>query len=212
MSYTVRILSLLSICITGCLAAVSPQQEREQDRLFNAVLNRNVAYIQYYIHTHPHAPNPAIEMRPHMYFFETPHNTILHVASELGVDEIVDLLIFHRVNVNVTNAQGKTPLHKALTHGQPSVAHKLLKAGANANIRDIAGYTPLERAYHCAINPAATMRKNINPQYVWQAIAILLGMPLEHFHTHLRDEYERNHLRNLVGTTINYLREMYYTI
>lgn len=38
-------------------------------------------------------------------------NTALHLASGLGMDQIVQLLIRNGANINITNIEGDTPLY-----------------------------------------------------------------------------------------------------
>ena len=71
-------------------------------------------------------------------------DTPLHVAAMLGHgEELVDLLIGHGAQVNATNHQGWTPLHRVL---DKKVAEVLLDHGADINARDKDGLTPLHIA------------------------------------------------------------------
>jgi ankyrin repeat protein len=47
--------------------------------------------------------------------------TPLHVASELGNMDLVQLLLDSGANVTVTNANGQTPLHLACAKGHTDV-------------------------------------------------------------------------------------------
>ena len=69
--------------------------------------------------------------------------TLLHAASLGGHIKIVELLLGHFVNVDVRNANNRTPLHLAAGQGFVEVARKLVECNADINTVDDSGQTPL---------------------------------------------------------------------
>jgi ankyrin repeat protein len=73
--------------------------------------------------------------------------TPLYLAVESGNEEVVKLLLKKGANVNVTAADGSTPLHACVKQdGKESLLECLLNAGAHVAWRDMHGNTPLQ--YH----------------------------------------------------------------
>ena len=73
--------------------------------------------------------------------------TALHMAADLGDDDIVDALIKRPdVNLNVRNENGYTPLHIAAGRGREQSARLLIDAGADINIPDHKQRTALHMA------------------------------------------------------------------
>ena len=72
--------------------------------------------------------------------------TALHVASQLGRMEIVDMLLKAGAQVDHLYLQGQTPLHAAASSGHDAVARVLLLQGARLNCVDNEGNTPLHYA------------------------------------------------------------------
>src|SRR5262245_22357535 len=71
--------------------------------------------------------------------------TPLHVASQRGKEEVVDLLLRSGADANVGPA-GVTPLHLAAGGGRVKAAELLLAKGARPDAKDLAGSTPLTQA------------------------------------------------------------------
>jgi len=69
--------------------------------------------------------------------------TPLQLAAEYGYTEIAELLLTYDANVNETDDEGKTALHKA--HNRDT-AELLIARGANVNAKAKDGSTPLHRA------------------------------------------------------------------
>lgn len=66
--------------------------------------------------------------------------TLLHAASKFGVVPVIELLLEHRIEVDITDSVGRTALHYA--HDLQTAA-LLLEARANVAHADKAGNTPL---------------------------------------------------------------------
>jgi ankyrin repeat protein len=91
----------------------------------------------------------------------TPMNngfTSLHAAVQFGFLEIVQMLLAHKVDVNVKKqSDGATPLHYAAYLGNAEIVKELLKYNADVNALDKEGYTPL----HVAFLPKASLQIKI---------------------------------------------------
>jgi uncharacterized protein len=73
--------------------------------------------------------------------------TSVHLASMLGLDDVIELLVAHGADVNALDNNSATPLHLALKwFGMDKVVKKLLVSGAKPNIKDRGGVTPLFQA------------------------------------------------------------------
>jgi ankyrin repeat protein len=73
--------------------------------------------------------------------------TPLHMASQLGRDDAVLLLLKSKADVNAKDNSGFTPLHYATMLGRGRGAAKiLLESGADVNAKNISGQTPLQLA------------------------------------------------------------------
>ena len=80
------------------------------------------------------------------YGFEIGHS-LLHLAAELSLKELADVLIKKGLNVNAENCSEETPLYLAVLYGNVEIVELLLKKGADVdsgNKRDV--YTPLHSA------------------------------------------------------------------
>ena len=54
------------------------------------------------------------------------NSTALHIASQIGDEAIVDILLRNNANINAQNNIGETPLHLAIKNYFPNVVRKLL--------------------------------------------------------------------------------------
>jgi Ankyrin repeats (many copies) len=73
-------------------------------------------------------------------------NTALHSAARFGREDLADLIIDARANVEAVNELDERPLHTAATYGRPAVVKLLLARGADVNARGPGGKTPLHSA------------------------------------------------------------------
>lgn len=69
-----------------------------------------------------------------------------HFYSFEDQDKIVDLLIRYKVDVNIMDYHGRTPLFMAARNGNKKIVESLIEAGADVNTKDKSGTTPYERA------------------------------------------------------------------
>ena len=76
--------------------------------------------------------------------------TALHIAAKLGRDEIVEILLQKKANVNAINKDRCTPLHmvamefQSNDEGYAFVSKNLIKGGANYNLKNKDGHTFLD--------------------------------------------------------------------
>lgn len=76
--------------------------------------------------------------------------TPLHLAAQIGHEEILCLLIEAGANVNEQRADGSTPLHKAAAGCRNKrIAELLVNAGADVSIENNEGATALQVALDC---------------------------------------------------------------
>ncbi len=77
-------------------------------------------------------------------------NAALHLAIKRDSDSVVDLLLKHNADVNVTGRDGRTtnqsPLYAALLSEKMDLFKRLLEKGADPNISDNEGAFPLSEA------------------------------------------------------------------
>ena len=72
--------------------------------------------------------------------------TLLHVAVDNQDVDVSQILLGHRIDVDVRDFEDRTPLHLAAHGGSIEIIRVLIQHGANINIRDKYGQTPLFRA------------------------------------------------------------------
>ena len=72
--------------------------------------------------------------------------TPLHVAAAKGFDDVAQLLLAQKANVNAQDNEGRTPLHLAAQGGHKDVLELLLASKAEVNAKDNKGWTPLHFA------------------------------------------------------------------
>lgn len=73
-------------------------------------------------------------------------NTLLHMSAKHGYQEIAQLLIQHKANIDAKNKFYNTPLHLAARKGHKDTVELLIKSGANVNEKNTFGNTPLRDA------------------------------------------------------------------
>lgn len=67
---------------------------------------------------------------------------IIHAASTGQLDMVQQLLDREHVDVNVSDYDGRTPLHLAVAEGHERTAAFLMERGANSEMQDRFGNTP----------------------------------------------------------------------
>ncbi len=103
-----------------------------QTLLYNAVVNQDIETIK-----------RLIELGADAEIGTVSGNKPLHVAANLGNQEMVELLLDAGAEINGTNNTGLTPLHFLLFTKRASLVPYLVKKGADLNASNSAGHTPL---------------------------------------------------------------------
>ena len=81
--------------------------------------------------------------------------TALHLAADdASLQPVVEALIRRGASVNVPNAHGNTPLHRAAKHGHTEIAMTLLREGANVHLRNQRGESAAESSRTEALRQA----------------------------------------------------------
>ena len=69
-------------------------------------------------------------------------NSLLIIATKLGDNEIVKILLEHGVDPNIRNKCGNTALHYAINYGYRKIRDMLLVYQANEELENAKGLTP----------------------------------------------------------------------
>ncbi|WP_263078334.1 ankyrin repeat domain-containing protein [Endozoicomonas sp. Mp262] len=110
-----------------------------------------------------HTPKPNINIKA-----GNLKNTPLHIATEMNLIDMVELLVNHQADVNAKNRRKKTPLHIALERkSSPKIIKKLLDAGADITILKHA-----EGEYHPSVS-AQDMLHTMDSDHYQQEIQSL---------------------------------------
>ena len=89
--------------------------------------------------------------------FDRVNNTPLHIASQYGNQEIVQLLIINHADINYVNSEGWTPLHIASQYNNERVIKLLIDRNADVNLTTYEDWTPLHIATY--YNNIKTVKK-----------------------------------------------------
>ncbi|KAJ3170998.1 hypothetical protein HDU88_008032 [Geranomyces variabilis] len=73
--------------------------------------------------------------------------TALIVATERGMNGIIQTLIDMGADVNAPDSTGSTPLHHAAAWGYFDTITLLIACGAHYNVKNVRGWTPFDWAY-----------------------------------------------------------------
>jgi len=89
------------------------------------------------------------------------NQSMLHYATNDENIELIELLIEHKININIEDKYGTTALHKAAKKGFISIIKILIDNGALVDIQDIQKATPFNKAiYNNEIECAEFLLKN----------------------------------------------------
>mmetsp|Transcript_69919 Transcript_69919/g.116118 ORF Transcript_69919/g.116118 Transcript_69919/m.116118 type:complete len:137 (-) Transcript_69919:296-706(-) len=80
--------------------------------------------------------------------FKDPYtgDVCLHLATNKGKVDIIELLLAKKAQVNLQNTLGQTALHCAAGYNMVGAVEKLLAGGASTTVTDIEGKTPIDMA------------------------------------------------------------------
>ncbi|RMJ16648.1 hypothetical protein CDV36_003677 [Fusarium kuroshium] len=116
--------------------------------LHQAIWQCNVPLVEKLIDRFDHEVEDRFGQRP------------LHVASERGSKNIVELLLVRGADLTVQCSQKQTPLHRAAWGGSFAVTEMLLEAGADPDALDSRGQSPLHlAAQHGYVEVASLLMK-----------------------------------------------------
>ena len=73
-------------------------------------------------------------------------DTVLHSAAEFGSPQMIEDLIYLGANINATNQNLQTPLHRAVYNRNMLVVETLLAYADDLNPREVNDWTPLHHA------------------------------------------------------------------
>ena len=119
------------------------------DDFFKFIEKGNVDKVKEFLDNgyDPNIENDSDVLLNTPYYGETP----LHIASEEGHKEIVEVLLKHSADPNIKNRWDNTPLLMASFKGHKDIVELLLKHGADPNVKDQWGetslYTASEKGY-----------------------------------------------------------------
>jgi len=100
--------------------------------------------------------------------------TPLHLCSQWGFREVIEILLAYGAAVNKKDAQGKTPLHLAIENHQEEVVNILLHHSEISVLeRDNRGSTPFATAITAKFNKAASAILDTFPTAAEQVIILL---------------------------------------
>jgi uncharacterized protein len=86
----------------------------------------------------------ALDHLPNINACDRQRNTLLHLASQAGMEELVSQLIARKADPNATNLELDTPLHLAARVGHAAVVQRLLHAPAiETDVYNLKNETPL---------------------------------------------------------------------
>ncbi|XP_014670719.1 PREDICTED: rabankyrin-5-like [Priapulus caudatus] len=129
----------------------------EQTLLHRAIDENNEAVACFLIRSicdinSPRRPGPNGEGGEEAYDGQTP----LHLACQWGQELVVHSLLEQGANVNIRDAEGKTPIHIAISNQhQVIISLLLLHPGLDLTVRDKRGLTPFAAAMTSKNNNAA---------------------------------------------------------
>ncbi len=79
--------------------------------------------------------------------------TALHMAVEMNWTSMVELLLLRGADSNITDADGRTPLHMSCLNGNLEVCKLLVQSSAKVEVQDNKSATPLHKALQNVKNP-----------------------------------------------------------
>jgi hypothetical protein len=138
MQYRTPLIILFSIA-TLPLSAATRSPALSAEDAYQAVEHNDISLVRSWLATKPEEVS-----------IKESELNLLHVASSLGFNEIVQLLLNAGYDLNGTTVSGDTPLHFAARNANPETVKLLLARGANQEIKNSAGTTAHGEVTHMA--------------------------------------------------------------
>jgi ankyrin repeat protein len=136
--------------LTLCSALVFGSQKKDDTKSFqeaveDAMRHNNIYRITKLINSNLNTPDKS-------------GFRLIHVATQRNIEELVELLIERKADVNPESPEGASPLHLAAanTVGTNGIITKLIMAGANLEARNVGGLKPIHLA--CEAGNARSLR------------------------------------------------------
>ena len=107
--------------------------------LHNACRNDHMDVMRVLLEKYPNTVNCATTKQHGCW-------TSLHIATERGCVECIELLLQHGADIEAATSDGHTPLHVAVHNGRLSVVKCLLEKGARGTATNSSGLQPLHDA------------------------------------------------------------------
>jgi hypothetical protein len=102
----------------------------------------------------PRILNLILEKCSHLNKLDSEGRTVLHEAIVRGADDCANILLGDpRLNIDIPDNQGWTPLFWAANRGSTAIVEKLIKMKCPVNIRDLSGNTALHESAECGHLP-----------------------------------------------------------
>lgn len=141
--------------------------------------------------------------------------TPLHVACEVGREDVVNVLINNNADIHATTDEGFTPLHVAAIYDHPDLIDILAKTGGNVNAQNKVGTTPLHEAAARGKKNAVVklLELNANPSIKDNRYNLTAAnLAHENNHTNIRDiiidkmSYSQRFIQNINYILFNWKR------
>lgn len=141
--FKIRVVELHSKATTGDQllsdSAVNQVEPADLELLSETLVKRVLEQLVVVAEANP-------ELLDELYSLDESGLSLLHYVCMYNYVDLLQLFIARDANLNVTSADGHTPLHVAASCGHAEVVQALLKHNADPNVIDPDGYTAADRA------------------------------------------------------------------
>ena len=98
-------------------------------QVVEAIKDNNIEYLKEYIRTHGMVDQPLTN--------DSMNNRLIHLIAEYGNNEMMDLILALKPDINITNVDGDTPLIFAARANKIDNVEKLINQGAELNLANL---------------------------------------------------------------------------